>query len=303
LGSLKAFYKKKDMTGSNHLGIPLNLFHKRKKVWDLAITCVRGFQGDMSFLSFEGKYGGALADEHAKKRFFEANPKAYHPRWGWKGGGFRSFKDIKISEALERGEAGGQLRADYLQSMHEALYAAWEEADAERDAVQAVAAVTAGVQADQHHGWEVDDAAEDLPALDLEEAFKVLRPHLKEEFKDTLFDRGNVLCAWSTVGCSNLRRRMGDAAWDPIARTFELPHNPGEQRGPQQGKAKCKGTQKGFQGLLAHAKTCAAEEMTEEEEEDYWETNGAEPDQDSARLHRLLVEVLESIAVNPVTGL
>ena len=283
------------MTGSNHLGIPLNLFHKRKKVWDLAITCVRGFQGDMSFHSFEGKYGGALDDEQAKNRFFEANPSAYHPVWGWKGGSFRNFQDISLAQALERGELSGpQMRAAYLESMEEALYSCWEEAEAIA-AAQAVAAVTAGVQQDAQQGWEVDDAAEDLPALGLEEAFKVLRPHLKEEFKDKRFVRDQH-CAWSLVGCSNLRRRMGYAAWDPIARTFQLPHNPMEQRGAPDGKAKCKGHQKGFRGLLDHAKNERRGEMSAAAVDAFEERYGEEPDQDSGRLHRLLFEVLEDIA-------
>ena len=141
-----------------------------------------------------------------------------------------------------------------------------------------------------------------MPALEWAEALEVLRPHLKEEFEDKRFECGSVLCAWSTTGCSNLRRRMGDAAWDPIARTFGLPHNPMEQRGPQQGKAKCKGHQKGFQGLLAHANIERGGEMSAEAVEEFEERYGEEPDQDCARLHRLLAEVLQSISVNPVTG-
>ena len=214
------------MTGSNHLGIPLNLFHKRKKVWDLAITCVRGFQGDMSFLSFEGKYGGALADEHAKKRFFEANPSAYHPRWGWKGGGFRSFKDISIAEALERGEAGGQLRADYLQSMHEALYAAWEEADADRDAeaaqaAEAAEAVAAAIEDDVVDILRDDAVGDELPGDTWEVAFEKLRPHLMDEFNNQRFERGDVYCPWCLVGCTRMKRRMG-SAWDGVAFCFRL---------------------------------------------------------------------------------
>lgn len=247
----------------------------------------------MSFYSFGGDLGGALADEHAKKEFFEANPSAYHPRWGWKEGYFKNMRDQAIAATLKRGMMGA-VRAEYLQSIQEAMYADWDKADAMRaaeaaEAAEAVAAVTAGVQAEE------EEEDEDPPALAWSEALEVLRPHLKEEFEDKRFECGRVLCAWSAVGCANLKRRMGCDAWDPVARTFKLPD-------AQQGKAKCKGYQNGFQGVLEHAKICAAAEMTEEEEDNYFETNGKDPDQDCARLHRLLAEVLESLSANPVRG-
>ena len=189
--------------------------------------------------------------------------------------------------------------------MQEALYSTWEEADAERDAEAAAAAAALAVafEEDEQHGFDIDDAGEDLPMLTWPEAMELLRPHLKDEFKDKLFECGtHVLCAWSPTGCANLRRRMGNAAWDPVAHTFQLPHNPLEKRGQLHGKAKCKGYQKGFQGLFAHANAERGGEMNEDEEEAFFQANGVEPDQDCARLHRLLAEVLESIAVNPVTG-
>ena len=231
LGSLKAFYKKKDMTGSNHLGIPLNLFHKRKKRRDLAITCVRIFQGTMSFHSFGGNDGGALADEHAKNKFFEANPLA-DLRWGWKQGGFKSFNDVHIAASLKRGlsgEAGGMLRAEYLKSMQEALYSTWEEANAEREeaeAAAAAAAVAVAFEDNEEHGVEIDDAGDALPLLPWDDAMELLRQPLTNEFKDLQrFERGHMLCPWSPVGCTNMKRRMG-GSWDPVARTF----NPSSHR-------------------------------------------------------------------------
>ena len=68
--------------------------------------------------------------------------------------------------------------------------------------------------------------------------------------------------------------------------------NPGNKSGMHNGSAICSGHCRGFGGLMQHAASKRREEMTEDQVEQLWGDHGEEPDMASARLHRLLHEVL-----------
>ena len=129
-------------------------------------------------------------------------------------------------------------------------------------------------------------------ADDWPQELEKLRPLLKEMFSGKTRNRSDpVLCPWTLRGCCYVADKMG-ASWDGIARCFELPLNPGNQSGMLNGSAPCSGHQSGFGGLMQHAASKRREEMTEDQVEQWWEDHGEEPDMASARLHRLLHEVL-----------
>ena len=129
-------------------------------------------------------------------------------------------------------------------------------------------------------------------ADDWPQELEKLRPLLKEMFRGKTRNRSDpVLCPWTLRGCCYVADKMG-ASWDGIARCFALPLNPGNQSGMLNGSAPCSGHQSGFGGLMQHAASKRREEMTEDQVEQLWGDHGEEPDLASARLHRLLHEVL-----------
>ena len=163
----------------------------------------------------------------------------------------------------------------------------------EEDAAAVVASVAASVQ----ETMQAVQAAEGVAALLPEDPnpFDTLRPVLTKMCLAMVHKRKAWPCPLSLGGLCAVERLLGFEAYHPLARCFEWPQFPRDPQYPCGGKASCCKSFSSLAALRAHAAKVGLHHPVPPD----WQYQGYS---ESAVLHGLLLDVIDSLPTNPVTG-
>ena len=163
----------------------------------------------------------------------------------------------------------------------------------EEDAADVVASVAASVQDTMQAVQAAEGVAALLPADP--NPFDTLRPVLTKMCNAMVHTRKAWPCPLSHGGLCAVERMLGFEAYRPVARCFKWPQFPRDPQYPCSGKASCC---KSF-ATLAALRMHAAKVGLRHPVPDDWQYQGYG---ESAVLHGLLLDVIDALPTNPVTG-
>ena len=161
----------------------------------------------------------------------------------------------------------------------------------EEDAAAVVASVAASVQDTMQAVQAAEGVAALLPADP--DAFDTLRPVLMDMCSGMVHKRKAWPCPLSLGGLCAVERLLGHEAYRPVARCFEWPQFPRDPRAS--GNATCNKSFMSLAALRAHAAKVGLHHPVPPD----WQYQGYS---ESAVLHGLLLDVIDSLPTNPVTG-